>query len=341
LTVSLEYYWVEPSSGIKTKIDPLYDWGNIFKGNEQKVAIAIYNIGDEPAVGPIVQIDEYLQEGKDYSEAVIWKTLSLGENADFSTSVICPDIPAQSWMPGKDIYYEDFSGWPFTRTPLDNTWSYVAGGPTVWQVYSAYLEHSSDSQHGLARWNELALAKDFTFSANITVQHGTYAGYVLRDAGDMDTGYLVLIQGNTDYFSGIPYNEGKIQVYTGKFTNGPASWTLRYESGTIGIRGTHDYFKVKLSTVDNKPRFDFWYNNKASETPLYSFVDSVERYANASRPVLATHPGASGGVLNMFDELRMEVDNPDGRIWIKNNVRLDTALYGRQYSIFRVRLGAE
>ena len=111
---------------------------------------------------------------------------------------------------------------------------------------------------GRAMWTVLPNAKNFIYSMKITVRDGTYAGVLLRNEGDSDTGYIVLVQGMPDKLGdGVATNEGVIQIYDGKFTEGIDSWNLLYTSPNIGIRGTHDYFKVKMT--DN--RFDFWYNN--------------------------------------------------------------------------------
>ena len=335
MTIDLQFYAVEESSGIKTLIGDTFDIGSLFKGNEVNLPISIYNNGTETAINPRVSIVQYFQEGKNYSQAVTWKKLSLDKNSNFSTSILLPDIPANSWMPGKDIYNENFSGYPTVAgTRPDQDWTVYAGSQYVWEVYSGYLQHNVDTQHSRAVWNVLPAIADCEFSTKITVRDSVYAGYLFRNTGDSDTGYIVLVQGQARFFTDIPVNEGVIQVWSGKFSSGIDAWTLLYQSNSIGIRGTHDYFKVKL--IGN--RFDFWYQNPLSTAPLYSFVDETDTYIHAAKPVLVSHPG-SGSILIYFDDITLEVPTQNGMVWIKNTVTQNTPVNGRQYSIFKMEYG--
>jgi hypothetical protein len=338
LSVDLELYLVEETSGIKTKIDSVLDLGSIFKGSEKKIPIAIYNNGDEPAINPKASIAEYFQDGKNFHEALTWKKVSMDKSSDFTIMVNLPTVQPKSWMQGKDVYMENFNGYSTTAgTRPDQNWTLWAGSQYVWEVYNGWLQHNIDTQHSRAMWNVLPKVKDFEYSMKVTVRDGVYAGLILRDIGDYDTGYIVLIQGQAQYFgSSIPQNHGVIQVWSGKFTSGASAWTLLYQSGSIGVRGTHDYFKVRL--IGN--RFDFWYQNEQSIEPLYSFVDGSNRYTNASKPIIASHP-STGSILIYFDDIKMEVPNNNGLVWIQDTINKDTKLFGRQYSVFKLEYGGE
>ena len=335
--VNLDFYVVETSSGLKTKIENNLDFGSLFKGSVKKNAIAIFNSGDETAVSPKVSIAEYFQAGKNYSECVTWKKVSLSENVEYGLSVQLPDIPANSWMAGKDIYFEDFSSYPNAAgTKPDQNWLLWQGNEYVWEIYSGYLQHNVDSQPSRALWGALPASKNLEFSTRITVRNGVYAGYILRDTGDYDTGYICLVQGQASYFTeGMSQGDGVIQVWSGKFSAGVSNWTLLYQSPSIGIRGTHDYFKVKL--YDN--RFDFWYQNEYSVEPLFSFIDENNTYTGSAKPVLASHAG-SGSILIYFDDIKLEIPTAIGLVWIDNSVNLNTPLFGEQYSVFKVEFGA-
>jgi hypothetical protein len=337
LGVELQYYAVDSSSGLKTKIENALDFGNIFKGGEVKKSIAIYNAGDETAVTPSVSIAEFVQTGKNYKEALTWKTLSFDENSGYSTKLSLPDIKPKSWMTGKDIYMEDFSGYTTaTGQRPDQAWTLWQGNEYVWQVYSGYLMHNTDTMPSRALWTVLPEALNCTISCKITVRNGVFAGFILRDAGDYDTGYIVLVQGLPQYLtpSNVPLNEGVIQVWQGKFSQGIDAWTLLYQSGSVGVRGTHDYFKIVLD--DNK--FLFYYGNESATIPNYSWVDENRTYMNASKPVLACHAG-TGSILIYYDDIRMEVPTAEGRIWIKDTVNSETTVFGEQQTVFKVDFG--
>jgi len=336
--INLEFYVVEPSTGLQTKIENAYDFGSLFKGTQKRVPFAIFNSGDETAVKPRVSITEYFQSGKDFRECVTWKKLSLNENIGYGTSIQLPDILPNSWMQGKDIYFEDFSAYPNAAgTKPDQNWMLWSGNEYVWEIYSGYLQHNVDSQQSRALWNALPSAKDFEFSMRVTVRNSVYAGVILRDIGDYDTGYIVLVQGQAGYFTNdMSQGEGVIQVWSGKFSTGIGGWTLLYQSPSIGIRGTHDFFKVKLT--DN--RFDFWYQNEFSEEPLFSFIDDERTYNGVAKPIICSHPG-SGSILIYFDDIKVEVPTTTGLLWVENNVNLNTKVFGTQYSIVNFDFGGE
>ncbi|MEG2018063.1 MAG: hypothetical protein RR128_06335 [Clostridium sp.] len=336
MAVDLEFYLYEESSGVKVPIGGAFGFGNLFKGNMSKVAIAIYNKGDTLAVTPTAKVGEYIIDGKDYSECYKWKKISLSKTNGFETKIQLPDIQPDSWMTGKDLFIEDFSKYPpASGAKPDQDWLLWGGSNKTWEIYSGYLQHNVDTIQGKALWNALPYAIDFEFSTKITVRDGVYAGYILRDIGDFDTGYIVLIQGVPSYFpQGMALGEGVIQVFKGKFSSGINTWEKLYQSGTIGVRGTHDYFKVRLTGS----RFDFWYQNPDSPTPLYSFIDSENSFTGKSKPILCTHAG-NGSTLIYFDEIRMEVANNFGLLWIENTVDPKTSLFGTQYSLLEIEFG--
>lgn len=196
------------------------------------------------------------------------------------------------------------------------------------------MQHNVDTQDGRALWTTLSTAKDFEFSMKVTVRDNVYSGVILRDEGDSNTGYIVLVQAIQSHLGNIAKNEGVIEVYSGKFTNGINTWKLLYKSPSIGVRGTHDFFKVKLKGN----RFDFWYKNEESDQPLYSFIDEEYTYLKASKPVIVCHAGF-GSVLTYFDDIKMEVENENGVIWIENTVDAKTPLFSSQYSILDMKFG--
>jgi DeoR/GlpR family transcriptional regulator of sugar metabolism len=79
--VDLQFYYIDEASGQKIKIDNNLNLGSLFKGTESKIPIAIYNNGDEAAISPQAKIFEFFQSGKDFSESVEWKKLSLSKIA--------------------------------------------------------------------------------------------------------------------------------------------------------------------------------------------------------------------------------------------------------------------
>lgn len=335
MAMELEYYKVDELSNVKEKIDHTYGFGAIFKGEQKRVPIAIYNPNDYPAVTPVASIVEFtMDENHNYSEAYKWKKISLSKNIGYTTSVELPTIQPHAWMTGKDVVMEDFSSYPpDIGASLNPDWMTWSGSNKIWEIYSGYLQHNTDSMGGRACWNAFPKAKDFEFSCKITVYDNVYGGIIVRDKGDYNEGYIILIQGISSHFPvGTAIGEGVIQLYKGKFTEGIDKWTLLYQSPSIGTRGTHDYFKVKL----NGNRFDFWYKNE--NQPLCSFVDSESTYENASRPILCTHAG-NGNTLIYFDDVRMEVENNDGLLWIENTIDVKTKLFGTQYSVLDISYG--
>lgn len=201
-------------------------------------------------------------------------------------------------------------------------------------VYNGWLQHNVDTQDGRALWTELSTAKDFEFSMKVTIRDGVYGGVILRDEGDSNTGYIVLVQAMGEYLGNINRKEGVIQVFSGKFTEGITKWKELYKSPSIGIRGTHDQFKVRLTGNT----FEFWYNNEDSEKPLYKFIDNGNHHLKHSKPVICCHAGF-GSVLTYFDDVKMEVENDDGVIWIENTVNSSTPLFSTQYSLLDIEYG--
>lgn len=337
MSVKLEFYEYEESSGLKTKIENAYSFGNLFKGAQVKVPIAIFNKGDTEAVDPVASVKEYTLGEGDFSECYKWKRISLSKTAGFATEVKLPTIKPNTWMTGKDIFVEDFSKYPpDSGAKPDQDWLlWTSGNDSIWEIYSGYLQHNTDSIGGRACWTTLPIASDFEFSCKITVRDGVYAGCILRDIGDYNTGYIVLVQGIDTYFpKGMSVGEGVIQVFKGKFTDGIDKWNLLYQSGTIGIRSTHDAFKIRL--VGN--RFDFWYKDIDASKPLYSFIDESNAFTGKSKPILCTHAG-NGSTLIYFDDIRMETENEFGLLWIQNTVDSKTPLFGSQYSILDINYG--
>lgn len=331
--VDLEYYSIDEASGLKTKLNNAMSFGNIFKGTRKLVPITIFNNGDTTAVSPSVSIQEY--PIGNYTECYKWKKISFSKTDGYVTNLKLPDIQPKSWLKGKDVVMEDFNNYPvIAGTKPDQTWLLWAGTNFAWEVYNGWLQHNIDTVDGRALWTSLYSAKDFEFSMRVTVRDGVYAGVILRDEGDSNTGYIVLVQAIQSQLGDVARAEGVIQVFSGKFTEGMSTWKQLYKSPSIGVRGTHDYFKVKLSGN----RFDFWYKNEDSDSPLYSFIDEANTHTRASKPVICCHAGF-GSVLTYFDDVKMEVENNNGIIWIENTVDSKTPVFGAQYSSLNVEYG--
>lgn len=344
MAVNLKYYYLEESSGLEIPIKdnptrpdlgPTVEFGALFRGNQAKVGIKIFNEGDTPTAFTTASIGEFNMDGEVYPDAYKWKKISLSKTMGFETRISLPDIQPNSWMTGKDIFTEDFSKYPpDLGVQPDIDWK-LWGGHKTWEIYSGYLQHNTDNQTGRALWDALPTAKDYEFSTKITVRDGVWAGYIMRDNGDYNTGYIILVQGDEKYFpKGMNKGEGVLQVWSGKFTDGIDKWTLLYQSKSIGIRGTHDYFKVRLK--DN--RFDFWYKDEKAQSPLYSFIDMDNTYTKQGKPILCTHAG-NGSTLIYFDDIRMEVETESGVLWVENNVGLDTESFGKNYTLLNVDYG--
>lgn len=329
--VNLEYFKVD-EQGKKAPIQGALGFGSMFKGSRKKVPITIFNSGDTPAVSPEISIREY---PGGYSEPYKWKKVSFDENKNFGTSLKLPDIGAGQWLRGKDIRFEDFNSYPTVAgTKPDQAWLLTEDSSFAWEVYNGWLQHNVDSRDGKAVWTELFEAKNFEFSMRVTVRDGAYAGVIVRDVGNTDTGYIVLVQAMASELENLPRNEGVIQIYSGSFSQGIREWKKLYTSTTTGIRGTHDFFKLKM--VDNK--FMIWYKNEDDEKPLFVYEDPEATYNNASRPVICCHAGY-GSILTYFDDIKMEIENNDGVVWIENTIASDTGLYATQYSILNVAYG--
>lgn len=338
MAADLQFYHIDTASGNKTPLSGTYNFGTIFKGNQLRACFSIKNNGDTDAIDPIVSIKKYPtdeESGKDYSDAVTWKRLSFMENANYDYSLQLPTIKAGQWLEGKDTYLEDFNNYPVVAgTPPDSTWMTWKSNASAWEVYNGWLQHNVDTQDGKACWTTFPKAYNFTYSMKVTIRNNVYGGVLLRHNGDYDTGYIVLVQGVEDYLGDINPNEGCIQVFSGKFSSGIENWDLLFSSGSIGIRGTHDYFKVKVE--DNV--FQFWYKNEDSETPLYTWVDNNRTFKDASQPVILCHAGF-GSVLSYFDDVYMEVPNANGVIWVQNHVDAGTKAFGDQLSLLEVEYG--
>lgn len=333
MAVKLEYYLIDEASGTKQKLGGSLSFGNMFKGSQSKIPITIFNAGDTTAYSPVVTIKQY--PGSKYNECYTWKKLSFDKTDGYQYTLTLPDIPPNSWLRGKDVQSEDFNNYPVVAgTKPDQSWLLWEGTSLAWEVYNGWLQHNVDTQDGRALWTELSSAADFEFSMRVTIRDDVYGGLIVRDEGDSDTGYIILIQAVKSELGYVASNEGVIQVYSGKFTNGMNSWRKLYTSSTIGIRGTHDYFKVKLTGNV----FEFWYKNEGDENPKFRFIDTNNYHTKASRPIIVCHAGF-GSVLTYFDDIRMEVENDNGVIWIDNQVDAKTGVYNLQYSLLDVSYG--
>lgn len=332
MAVDLQFYQYDVATKQKTLITNGYNMGNIFKGGQSKFSFAIYNNGDTTAVSPIISFKRYQNSS---NEPVTWKKVSFMENSNYGDTLQLPDIKAKSWLTGKDVYSEDFQGYPvIAGTPLSSDWQTWQGVDTTWEVYNGWLQHNVDIQDSKAKWTALPSKKNYFFSMNITIRDGCYGGVLVRDEGDSDTGYIILIQGMANRLGEVASNEGIIQIYKGSFMSGINSWTLVKQSGSTGIRGTHDYMAVKLE--DNK--IQVWYKNQ--ERPILTYVDEDSTYNDARIPILLCSAG-SGSVLSYFDNIYMEVPNDDGVIWVKNEVDEKTALFGIQKTLIDIQYGGE
>lgn len=333
MAVNLEYYKIDEASNSKIKINNALEFGAIFKGTQKKIPITIFNSGDSPAISPEVTLTKH-PDGK-YEDAFKWKKISFDKDKDYGISLKLPDIEPGTWLKGKTVQFENFNDYPSVAgTKPDQSWLLWEGSAFGWEVYNGWLQHNVDTIDGRALWTQLSSAKDFEFSMRVTIRDGVYGGVILRDEGDSNTGYIVLVQAMRGYLGNVQPNEGVIQIFSGKFTEGISSWKELYKSPSIGVRGTHDFFKIKMKGN----RFDFWYNNEQSQNPLYSFVDSENTHTKASKPIICVHAGY-GSVLTYFDDIKMEVENDNGIIWIQNQVDNKTPAFGTQLSIFNISYG--
>ena len=333
MAVDLQYYLVDQTNGQKSRINDVVSFGNMFKGSQSKVCITVFNAGDTTAVSPVMEIQQY--PTGNYSECHQWKQISMNETDGYSRRLELPDIKPNSWLEGKDIVAEDFNNYPqVAGTKPDQTWLLWKQSDSAWEVYNGWLQHNVDSMDGRALWTELISAKDYDFYIKMTVRDGVYSGVIMRDEGDSNTGYIILIQGMSGYLGDVQSNEGVIQVFDGKFTDGIESWELLYTSPSVGIRGTHDPFRIRLT--GNK--FEFWYGDDSTPSPKYSWIDTEYRHAKASKPVLCTHAGF-GSVLVYFDDIKQEVANENGQIWIQNQVDVKTPVFSTQRTLLSVEYG--
>lgn len=335
MSVNLKFYSVD-DSGKKKELSGTASFGNIYKGNQSIMRLAIFNEGDSTAFSPILSIKQY----GNYKDSPSWKSLAFDDAAtDWKQELQLEDIDANSWLKGYDERAENRSSYSTAAgTSPDDSWQLWQSAKGYWNVYNGYLQHYPDSQDGRAAWGSFLSARDFEFSLKISVRANTYAGVIVRDTGDKDTGYIVLIQGIQEYFKdqSIPSSDGVIQVYSGTFSKGHDQWKLLYESPSIGVRGTHDPFKFAIQ--GNK--FKFWYNNDFESDPLYEWTDVAETYMEAAKPVICTHAGY-GTSINYFDDLKQRVANENGRVYVKSEIPAETSLYGLQYCLMDVTYGGE
>ena len=335
MSVDLKFYSVD-SNGNKKELNGTVSYGNIYKGNDSIQTLAIYNNGDTAAYDPILSIKQY----GNYAESVKWKSLSFDIDAtEWETSLQLDDIEPHSWLKGYNVQEENWSSYSTAAgTEPSDDWILWQSAKGYWNVYNGYLQHYPDSVDGRASWGKFEQAADFEFSMKISVRANTYAGIICRHTGDSDTGYIILVQGIHDYFTdqNLTTSEGTIQIYSGKFSSGHDDWKLLWESGSIGVRGTHDPFKIKVKGNT----FSFWYKNDFDGDPLYTWVDTDRTYNAASRPVICTHAGY-GTSINYFDDLKMRTENEDGRVYLKSTVPSSTNLYGLQFSMLDVTYGGD
>lgn len=335
MSVDLRFYSID-QNGNKKELSGTVSYGNIYKGNESTIGLAIYNNGDTTAYDPVLSIKQY----GDYAESATWKGLAFDATAkDWVKTLELDDIEPHSWLKGYDIQSENWSSYSTAAgTEPSDDWILWQSAKGYWNVYNGYLQHYPDSQDARASWGKFQIAADFEFSMKISVRAHTYAGLICRHNGDSDTGYIILVQGIHEYFVNqeLTTGEGVIQVYAGKFSDGYDGWRLLYESGTIGTRGTHDPFKVKIK--DNQ--FSFWYNNDFNGDPLYTWTDVDRNYSTASRPVICTHAGY-GTSINYFDDLEMKTENENGRVYVRSIVPSNTNVYGIQFSMLDVMYGGD
>ena len=333
MTVKLYVYNINSINGLKQPTNGVYSFGNMFKGNQARSCFTIFNSGDTPAISPVVTIKPYPTDNDEEPnmEPVNWKRLSFMEASNYGYKLELPDIQPNSWLEGKDVYSENFNNYPVVAgTPLDSTWMTWQNVSTTWEVYNGWLQHNVDTQDGKACWTQLPKAKDYIYAQKMTIRNDAFGGVLLRHTGDYDTGYIVLLQGMYEHLEGKPAGEGIIQIFSGKYSEGIKSWTKLWSSGSVGKRGTHDSFKVKLT--DNK--FEIWFKND-TDIPNFTFIDEDRLYNDAAQPVIL----CSANVLCYFEDIYMEVKNSNGVIWVQDIVDANTPLYGTQKTYLDISYG--
>jgi hypothetical protein len=87
-------------------------------------------------------------------------------------------------------------------------------------------------------------------------------------------------------------------------------------------------------------RMDFWYGDDSLEQPMWSWIDTEYRHSKASRPVIVCHAGF-GSILTYFDDVRQEVPNENGTVWIQNTVPANTPVFSTQRTLLAVEYGGE
>ncbi len=306
----------------------------MFKGSSKTIPITIYNDGDTDAVDPLLKCRAMPGE---VTEAYKWKGISFDEKQGFSSELQLKTIKADSKLRGAIVRVNDFSGYPPIAGihPGDSWTTYPANSQKDWEIYNGWLQHNPALEDGRAVWRELPEAKDFELQFDLSVEDGTYAGCILRDVGNSDTGYIVLVQGQRQWLSGVRPGEGVVQIFSGTFSQGIASWgDPIYQSPSIGTLGVRIPFKVSLEGH----RFSFWYKNTEGE-PMFSFDDTDDLYIRPSRPVICCHSGIGSSTRLLFDNVKMVADTEDGVIWLKNEVQSNTDLYGVQRSAMEITYG--
>lgn len=332
MSAKLEFYTVDIANGKRTKIEGAMAFGNLFKGTQTRVPITIFNNGDTTAYKPVCSIKQY-PDGE-YAP-VEWKKLSFNQNTDYGVSLELPDIEPKSWLKGKTVQFENFENYPVVAgTKPDMSWLLWEGTSFGWEVYNGWLQHNPDTVNGKALWTDLSVAADFTFEIEISSINGTWSGLLVRDEGDSDTGYIILIQCMNEYLGNIPSDEGVIQIWSGSYSQGIDTWDLLWQSTSIGQVKTRAPFKLVME--DNV--FKFWYIDTSSEQPMYTWTDDNYTHVKASRPAILCHASA-GSARITFDNIRMSVDNDEGIIWIQNEVPKETELFAQQLTLLDIEYG--
>lgn len=139
LTVKLEYYQIDETSGMKVKLNDTLSFGNMFKGTQKKIPITIFNSGDTTAVSPVVSIAQYPLGN--YVDCFKWKKISFDKEKNYSISLKLPDIQPKSWLIGKEVQFEDFNSYPtIAGTRPDQAWLLWKGTDFAWEVIASYIK---------------------------------------------------------------------------------------------------------------------------------------------------------------------------------------------------------
>jgi hypothetical protein len=73
---------------------------------------------------------------------------------------------------------------------------------------------------------------------------------------------------------------------------------------------------------------------------MWTWVDEEYRHAKASRPIILCHAGF-GSILTYFDDIKQEVANEDGIIYVQNTVPASTSVFSTQRTLLAVEYGGE